>query len=276
MTALSTASIVQDAEHAALIAACEPGVALCTIIGIDGSFSRRIGAQLAVHPDGTTTGSLSDGCLENQLASDACESRAPIIRRYGRGSPVIDFRLPCGGGLAILIDPAPDRDACRAVVASLKQRHAAALVLPENTLMAKRLFIPSMQMKAIGVEPELAVFSAVAGAAGIQTDIANAASRLSASDPWTAIVLLFHDHEQERILLAQALQSHAFYIGAQGGEAARSARVMDLLSDGIAEEEIARIRGPIGSVPACRSPGSLALSVLSEIVGEYEKLQPRH
>ena len=59
-----------DEDHAALVAACEPGVGLCTIVGIEGSFSRRLGAQLAVLPDGTTVGSLSDGCLEAQLATD--------------------------------------------------------------------------------------------------------------------------------------------------------------------------------------------------------------
>jgi len=42
-----------DDDRAALRAACEPGVGLCTIVGIEGSFSRRLGAQLAVGPDGT-------------------------------------------------------------------------------------------------------------------------------------------------------------------------------------------------------------------------------
>ena len=40
-------------DSAALRAACEPGTGLCTIVGIDGSYSRRLGAQLAVASDGT-------------------------------------------------------------------------------------------------------------------------------------------------------------------------------------------------------------------------------
>ncbi|MEG3597108.1 MAG: XdhC family protein, partial [Pseudomonadota bacterium] len=86
-------------DRAALSAACEPGVGLCTIVGIEGSFSRKVGAQLAILPDGSTVGSLSDGCLEAQLASDMRTMTAAQVRRYGAGAQAIDFRLPCGGGL---------------------------------------------------------------------------------------------------------------------------------------------------------------------------------
>lgn len=52
------AELTRDAalgdDHAALAAARETGVGLCTIVRIDGSFSRRLGAQLAVLPDGRT------------------------------------------------------------------------------------------------------------------------------------------------------------------------------------------------------------------------------
>ncbi|MEC7533929.1 MAG: XdhC family protein, partial [Pseudomonadota bacterium] len=83
-------------DHAALSAACEPGVGLCTIVGIEDSFSRKLGAQLAILPDGSTVGSLSDGCLEAQLASDMRTVTAAQVRRYGAGAQAIDFRLPCG------------------------------------------------------------------------------------------------------------------------------------------------------------------------------------
>ncbi len=57
-------------DHAALAAATGAGVGLCTIVGIEGGFSRRLGAQLAILPDSSTIGSLADGCLEAQLAAD--------------------------------------------------------------------------------------------------------------------------------------------------------------------------------------------------------------
>ena len=136
-------------DRSALRAACEPGVGLCTIVGIEGSFSRRLGAQLAVHPDGTITGSLADGCLEKQLASEVAAASGPVVKRFGAGSELIDFRLPCGSGLDVLIDPEPDRAACRAAIAKLDAREEASLALPCSQLPERR-YIPALRPKVLG------------------------------------------------------------------------------------------------------------------------------
>ncbi|MGB7408232.1 MAG: XdhC family protein [Pontixanthobacter sp.] len=271
--ALSRDLAATDSDHAALLAAYQHGVALCTIVGIEGSFSRRLGAQMAVLSDGSTIGSLADGCLEKQLASDARDASVPVVKRYGSGSPVIDFRLPCGGGLDILVDPAPDRAACRKAASLLERRKPAMLPLPENFGLAQRQYSPALKIAAFGEGPELDALAAIGRAAGIDISTRTELSAVPDLDRWTAIVLLFHDHDRERDILAQAVQSDAFYIGAQGGENARNARIMQLLADGVPEEQIARIRGPIGSVPGCRTPTALALSILSEVVGHYEGLK---
>jgi len=274
--------IAADEDHAALYAACDPGVALCTIVGIDGSFSRRVGAQMAVRPDGGTIGSLADGCLEQQLASDVRTLQSPEIRRYGKGSDQIDFRLPCGGGLDILLDPSPDRKECRSVVAQLERRTPAALALPAPDFLLVRNYIPRLTLRAFGEGAELAVLAELAAAMQIQVEALGKddltlgkPSGNHAADRCTAVVLLFHDHEWELALIEEALAGEAFYIGAQGGEGARIRRSLDLISRGVAEEQLARLRSPIGIFHGCKTPSSLALSVLSEIVGDYEKLHDR-
>ena len=52
------------------------------------------------------------------------------------------------------------------------------------------------------------------------------------ADPWTAVLLLFHDHEWEHALLEWALGTPAFLIGAQGGAPAREARLKRLQEAG--------------------------------------------
>jgi xanthine dehydrogenase accessory factor len=267
-------------DRAALRAACEPGVGLCTIVGIEGSFSRRLGAQLAVHPDGTITGSLADGCLEKQLASELAVARSPVVKRFGAGSELIDFRLPCGSGLDVLIDPEPDRAACRAAVARLEVREEAALALPAAQLPQRR-FIPALAMQLFGEGPELEALVALARAAGIEAE-AHGKDALSlgrrpeglAADPWTAVVLLFHDHEWEQPILEWALATAAFHIGAQGGFEARRGRIERLAAAGLAPDQLGRIRSPVGVIARSREPGVLAISVLAEIVGAYEALHP--
>lgn len=267
-------------DRAALRAACEPGVGLCTVVGIEGSFSRRVGAQLAVRPDGAIVGSLADGCLERQLASEVAAASEPVIKRFGAGSELIDFRLPCGSGLDVLIDPEPDRAACLAAVASLDAREQVALALPSVQLPARR-YIPALRLQLFGEGPELASLVALAQAAGVET-AAHGKDALSlgrkpeglAADAWTAVVLLFHDHEWEQAILEWALETPAFLIGAQGGMEARRERLERLTAAGISEGALSRIHSPVGAIPRSREPGVLALSVLAGMVGEYEALHP--
>ncbi|MCH4892297.1 hypothetical protein GO308_04115 [Sphingomonas sp. SFZ2018-12] len=269
-----------DEDHLALAAACAPGVALCTIVGIDGSFSRRIGAQLAIRPDGSFAGSLADGCLEAQLRTDAQGATTPVVRRYGRDSGVVDFRLPCGGGLDILIDPVPDRAACAAAMTALTARRAATISLPPNPYLGARRYLPCLAIRAFGEGPELGALERIAAAAGVVCQGVEKSglslgrrSGLPDADRWTAIVMLFHDHEWEIALLDEALASDAFYIGAQGGFTARAARLEALRERGADPVALARVRSPIGRPSGSRSPQTLALAILAEVAGEYEQLR---
>lgn len=291
MTETSFARSFPNEDHAALQAAQTNGSALCTIVNIDGSFSRRTGAQLAVAHDGTTVGSLSDGCLERQLAMEVLDARQhqeKRLLRFGSGSPYIDFRLPCGSGLDILVDPTPDLASIRVIVDQLDQRIEAALDLPvpvyaPNGFLRVRRYMPRLKMMVFGEGPELSSFVGAASATGNDIEYFDKQSKGMAlgrvppaisADAWTAIVLLFHDHEWERALLGWALRTPAFYIGAQGGKKAREDRLADLLSQGFSPETLSRLRSPIGLIRHARDPAVLALSVLADIVAEYESRHP--
>jgi xanthine dehydrogenase accessory factor len=269
-----------DAVH---LAAAKPA-ALCTIVGIEGSFSRRLGAQLAVAADGTRAGDMADKCLDDELANQAraamAEGSARVLR-YGEGSPFIDFRLPCGSGLDILIDPAPDRDTLLRCLADLDARRPAALPLASD-LLPQRRYVPPPRIVMLGAGAEVAALEKLAAAQGIAVERLEAGGDLALgrapewleADAWTAILLLFHDHEWEHALLEWALGMPAFYIGAQGGAPARESRIERLRAAGHDEAALARINSPVGLIPSARDPAVLALSILAEVVGAYEALHP--
>jgi len=84
-------------------------------------------------------------------------------------------------------------------------------------------------------------------------------------DPWTAVVFLFHDHDWETALLKKTLESDPFFLGALGSVRAHKVRCDRLRKAGVSEDDIARIKGPIGLFGPTRESTSLALSVLAQI-----------
>lgn len=273
-----------DDDHAALAAVAAHGGALCTVVGIDGSWSRRLGAQLAVLPDGSMAGSLADGCLERALAEQAREGEARVLR-YGAGSPFIDIRLPCGSGVEVMVDPAPEAALIAEAARALAGRQVVDLPLGQGFT---RRYLPRLRLIVLGSGPETTALVALARAQGVDVLLAaphgeggDAPLALGQApalpdgwtpDAWTAVAVLFHDHEWERSLIPWALSTPAFYVGAQGGARARENRLAHLATLGLDQAAAQRLRSPIGLIPAARTPSVLALSVLADVVGAYEGL----
>ncbi len=287
MTDAIAAGIYSD--NAALRRAARGDAALCTITHIDGSFSRRLGAQLTIDQDGGITGSMADGCLEAALAhqaAEAAEQASPRFLHFGGAGDPMDLRLPCGSRIAVTVDPAPQRAALEAAVGELDARRQAELAVPAADGLFQRLYRPELRIVAIGTGPELAAFERLAALHGAIVEavrpfgedagcgVAQGLSLGSAPDlpldRWSAVVVLFHDHEWERSIIPWAVASDAFYVGAQGGALTREARVAHLVELGLAERARGRLHGPVGLIPRARDPAVLALSVLAEIVAAYE------
>lgn len=85
-------------------------------------------------------------------------------------------------------------------------------------------------------------------------------------DRRTAIVTMTHDPKIDDPALAAALRSDAFYVGSLGSKKTQAARRERLAQLGFGESDLARIHGPVGLPIGARSPGEIAVSILSELV----------
>lgn len=106
--------------------------ALVTITDVIGRSSRAPGTHFAVSETGAFRGSISGGCVEAALVGLAQRviTRGTSERiRLGVGSPYIDVRLPCGGGLDLLVIPDPAAEALSRACDQLEQRQSLALAL---------------------------------------------------------------------------------------------------------------------------------------------------
>lgn len=83
---------------------------LCTIINTFGSSPRPVGSLLAINADGQYCGSLSGGCVEDNLRESILRgelaTNKPARMRYGVAvDDVLKLGLPCGGSLEVVIEP---------------------------------------------------------------------------------------------------------------------------------------------------------------------------
>lgn len=85
------------------------GAALATVMETWGSAPRRVGAMLAVSGDGDLAGSVSGGCVEGAVvteAFEALETGRSVILTYGvSDDDAFAVGLACGGTIRILLQP---------------------------------------------------------------------------------------------------------------------------------------------------------------------------
>jgi xanthine dehydrogenase accessory factor len=84
-------------------------VALARVIGVDGSGPRLPGAAMAVNEDGEVAGSVSGGCVEGAVVSEALDILQSGERRtvtFGfSDDEAFSVGLTCGGTIHLFIEP---------------------------------------------------------------------------------------------------------------------------------------------------------------------------
>ena len=106
---------------------------LTTVVRTWGSSPRPVGSIMALAEDGAVVGSVSGGCIEDDLiarysrlhgATEPMPTGAPVLVKYGiTADEAHRFGLPCGGTLELLIEFDPDPQSLQALVAELEQGH---------------------------------------------------------------------------------------------------------------------------------------------------------
>jgi xanthine dehydrogenase accessory factor len=84
-------------------------------------------------------------------------------------------------------------------------------------------------------------------------------------DTQTALLALTHDPKIDDPALSAALKSKVFYIGALGSKKTQAKRFERLKASGFSDDQIARIRGPIGLAIGAKGPVEIAVAIMAEI-----------
>lgn len=262
----------------------ECAFALVIVTAVTGGAMRARGALMCVGEDSRVAGYISNGCVDADIifqAQAAIKTGVATRLVYGEGSPFKDIELPCGGRIDVLIVPSPAEDMIFNAADGLANRQSVRLKLEGETFA----YNPKLRIRVAGRGEAVKALVRQGIKTGFDVSLQSPEDEMAKDldvdfdhlknpgrpmpnedDPWTAVVLMFHDHDWEPAILAQALNGPAFYIGAMGSPRTHEHRTATLQANGISLADINRIHGPIGLVPSMRDANLLALSTLAEIV----------
>ncbi len=258
---------------------------------------------------GSLTGGCIEAAVVAE-AQSALAAKAQKRVAYGAGSPLIDIRLPCGGSVELLITPLGNDRLGEQACASFDARQSFTLHLEETAqtiahgdhtgfacikagdrvivrhipplhlaLFGHAAAMPIVRDLALACASDVSFFSpdvhwvAESASKGCASFVMSHVATLPAMTPdlWTAGIVLFHDHDWEPAVLRHLLNSSAFFIGAMGSHKTQAARLAGLGAMGVSLIDQSRIIGPIGAIPSLRDPETLAVSILAQVVDEYNK-----
>ena len=286
-------------------------IALATLVQVSGSSPRPVGSEMAINDRGEVAGYVSGGCVEAAVAAEALQvldTGTPVTLDYGAGSPVLDVQLTCGGRIGIFVralDDASDYIARWTHARTHRQPFDVRVDLADGSHRygvmdgdtGRRVFhqrhLPRPRLVIAGGDPVTLALAQLAPTFGYEvvllrpygpaapppgTTLAHYDTRPLGRaldglelDASSAVYTLTHDIDDDHAMLAKALASPAFSVGALGSRRKAAERLQRLRSDGFEEQALARLHTPAGLDINARQPREIALSVLAELVA----LRPR-
>jgi xanthine dehydrogenase accessory factor len=288
-------------------------VAVATVIETWGSAPRRKGSHLVIRGDGLFEGSVSGGCVEGDVITEAQALLASeaVSRRFDYGvadEMAWQVGLACGGRMSVLVQRLADTGFPLALVNRLAAAADAGDAVSLATDLATGLtceaesgdvviaWPPPRRLAIIGavhiaqalvplalglgisvsiIDPR-GLFAADARFAGLELDRRWPDEALAEWRPnaASAVVALTHDPKLDDVALAAALASPAFYIAALGSRKNHARRCERLAALGFDSAALARLNGPAGLDIGAADPAEIALSIAAQLTANWRMLHP--
>jgi xanthine dehydrogenase accessory factor len=258
-------------------------MALATLVRTRGSSYRRPGARMLVTADGAIAGSLSGGCLEEEVVRRAFETirtGMPELMnfdtrlRFGcHGSIDVFIERVCQAFLEELAANFRQRRSCRALtVFAVAPGNLGSRFVARDENIPPESFVheiePAIRVLAFGEGPDSVGLRMFAQTLGWEFVDMNDASELPAKlDKRTAAIVKTHNYGRDFAALSRLLKLDLPYVGLLGPRKRRDQLLHALLDDGVPIN--AEVFAPAGLDLGAETPEELALSVVSEIQATF-------
>ncbi|MFD8465642.1 XdhC family protein [Streptomyces cyaneofuscatus] len=212
-----------------------------------------LGRALLVRPDGTHEGGLGGPADLDRTA--AAEARALLDTGRTGTVTLSEDGSHCPGGLTLLVECSVEPP--RMIVFGAVD-FAAALVRVGKFL--------GHHVTVCDARPVFATRARFPEADEVVVDWPHRYLRSTRTDGRTVVCVLTHEARFDVPLLTEALRRPAAFVGAMGSRRTHEDRLRRLRQAGLGEDELARLRSPIGLDLGARTPEETALSIAAEIV----------
>jgi xanthine dehydrogenase accessory factor len=231
---------------------------MATVVKTMGAAPCNVGSKMLIRADGSMQGSLAGPHTDGKVAQEALkamhDSKSYVTHIHldaDQGEAVGS----CGATLEIFFEvlrPEP-----RLIIAG------AGYVAQALTRLASRL-----DFHIVVVDERRDLVDAQAFDNQIQLTLGNIPQTIRELEPdetsWIVIVTRGHDLDEEA--LKAALETRAMYVGMIGSQSKVRHIFKDLLKQGVAREQLAKVHAPIGLDLGAETPDEIALSIAAEIV----------
>jgi xanthine dehydrogenase accessory factor len=232
--------------------------ALATVVRVEGSAPREVGAKIIVYADGRIQGTVGGGKMEALVIEEAIEATAAgqsrmvhyDLREVDAGDPGI-----CGGTVDVYIDVAVPRPTLLLVGAG----HVAMPVADVAQMCGFRVDVVDDRADMASEE------RFPSAAERIVADIVESV-RAYPVTPRTYVVLVTRGHALDEEALREVIERPAAYIGMIGSRRKVHTVFDHLREAGVDEALIERVHSPIGIDIGSQTPAEIAVSIVGEMI----------
>jgi xanthine dehydrogenase accessory factor len=223
----------------------EKGVALATVV----RGPAHIGAKLLVFPNGTTHGTLGPAALDDQVSRDA--ERAI----WNGDARTHTYSVETSQPYEVFIEGFPPPPTLIII-------GAGHIAIPLTTF-AKTL---NYRVVVIDARAAFATRERFPHADELIVEWPDEVLEKMDLNPSTSVAVLTHDPKFDEPSLKVILSRRVGYIGAIGSRKTGAERAERLKQQGLTDEQLSRIHGPIGLNLGATAPEEMALAIMAEIV----------
>lgn len=230
---------------------------LATVVSRSGSAPATPGQKMVLLSDGTAAGTVGGGgielaVVERMQASLASGSTVPEQVSFHLAR---DLAMSCGGTVELLLEPMRASSPVLLVGAG-HVNYAVARLLPRLGFA-----VWMIDERAATLAPER-----VSVLEGVRTRLGPPAEAAKDVPRGAAVVVATHDHAHDVEAVVWAVLEGFAYVGGVGSRA-KAVRVREeLKARGASEADAGRVRMPVGTDIAARTPDELAVSIAGELI----------